>query len=282
MQLHKPMERIAELSQSVGAWVLVMTCAIYGCTREPLPGEGDDDSQPLADVPADLPVEPTEFEGILYARGYPNEPTQFRECETEEVFEMSYVGQQGELWSGSCDGVYHRVRGMLDRSFDPPRLIIEETLEARWSVPSDCAFFHEPDYISCHFEDESASFICEPADIFLCDAPKKCSPVHFFASESAGWKHHECLGSLGDGVAGDPCEYPEAGGGEMDTCAQGNRCWNPTGDLTAPGICVPYCDLTGEFGPTCEGTCVRCSSSAQDGLCMTDCSGENCNVDAFC
>ena len=82
------------------------------------------------------------------------------------------------------------------------------------------------------------------------------------------------------GGEGDACEYP-ADPGDKDTCGQGYRCWNPAGDISQPGTCVAYCDLTGELGPACDGTCVQCSSSER-GLCMSGCSGDDCNVDAFC
>lgn len=79
----------------------------------------------------------------------------------------------------------------------------------------------------------------------------------------------------------DPCEYPAAPG-DVDTCGKGLRCWNAAGDLSQPGVCVPYCDLSGELGPACDGTCVQCSSSER-GLCVSGCSsGEDCSVDAFC
>jgi hypothetical protein len=46
---------------------------------------------------------------------------------------------------------------------------------------------------------------------------------------------------------------------------------------------VRYCDLNDAADPCANtGTCVRCSSSDRWGLCMTDCSGDECNVDAFC
>ena len=55
------------------------------------------------------------------------------------------------------------------------------------------------------------------------------------------------------------------------------------GDLALPGICMPYCDLNDAADPCAgTGTCVRCSASDRWGLCMTDCSGKECNVDAFC
>ena len=56
---------------------------------------------------------------------------------------------------------------------------------------------------------------------------------------------------------------------------------NAAGDVKQPGVCVPYCDPTGEVGPACDGTCVQCSGDNR-GLCMQGCSGDDCNVDAFC
>lgn len=274
MQPHKPTEQIAERIKHLG--LAVMTWLVAGCMPPGPPGlEADSQPEP------DLPPETTEFEGILQGIDYHTMPSRFYECETEELFEISYgPWPDGNVLMGACDGVYNRVRGRLDRSFDPPRLFVDETLEARWSEPDDCSFPSNPWYESCHLETEQPVIsICEPAGP-ACDGSYKCQPVRFDATEFAGWKHHECLGSIGDGVAGDPCEYPD--GGDLDTCAQGSRCWNADGDLTAPGVCVPYCDLTGQLGPACEGTCVRCSSSVEHGLCMTECSGDDCNVDAFC
>jgi hypothetical protein len=243
-----------------------------------LPSE-DDDSQPLLDVPADLPSEPNEYVGILHGFGF-GDPTRFWECETEEVFEMAYLGSESHVWEGSCYGVYQRVRGQVDRSFEPPRLIIEETLEARWSEPSDCAFFHEPDYESCHIEehpDSDVFYTCHPVTDDCNES--KCLPERFDATEFAGWKHHNCREQLDAVPIGQPCEYVDA---DLDNCGDNLRCWNSAGDLSTPGECVQYCDLTGQFGEPCEGTCVRCSSSDEWGLCMTDCSGDDCNVDAFC
>ncbi|WP_106087267.1 hypothetical protein [Enhygromyxa salina] len=93
--------------------------------------------------------------------------------------------------------------------------------------------------------------------------------------------HHQCHTLLGQGVEGDACDFPSAPG-DVDTCAYGYRCWNPEGDIAAPGICAPYCDATGKLGDACDGTCVLCSSSDRWGLCMTGCSGDECNVDEFC
>jgi hypothetical protein len=242
-----------------------------------LPGD-DDDPQPLLDVPADLPSEAMEYEGILYGDFNYGDPTQFWECETAEVFEMAYSPWEDHVWIGSCIGVYNRVRGRLDRSFDPPRLIIEETLEARWSEPSDCTFYSDPFYESCHIEehpDSDTFYTCNPV-ISDCE---KCIPERFDATEVAGWKHHDCGDKLDEVPIGQPCEYPDAG--DLETCGDKLRCWNPAGDLSAPGVCVRYCDLTDPLD-VCEGTCVRCSSSDEWGLCVTNCSGDECNVDAFC
>jgi hypothetical protein len=133
MQLQKPTEPIAERrGPFVRRGLSYGSLLALGCSHPSVPDSGEDDSQALPDVPADLPNEPTEYEGILHGHGYGYTPTQFWGCESGEVFEMGY--------SGSCDGVYKRVCGQLDRSFDPPRLLVQETLEARWSTPSDCSF----------------------------------------------------------------------------------------------------------------------------------------------
>jgi hypothetical protein len=200
---------------------------------------------------------------------------------------MSYAWQQGEVWAGSCAGVYQRVRGHLDRSFVPPRLFVQETLEARWSTSADCTFFDEPDYESCAAEDTpdsepdgSIAVPCQPVyNPLYGNCPHdRCSPERFDATEVAGWKDFGCVDAPGPAGPGEACEYS----GDSDSCVDFSRCWNPAGDLTMPGVCVPYCDLTGELGSACAGTCVRCSSSDRWGMCMTECSGEDCNVDAFC
>jgi hypothetical protein len=290
MQLHKPTEPIAERprTQFVRRGLVCTGLLVLGCSRPP--PDSDDDSQGLPDVPADLPNDSTEYEGVLYGieSAY---PTHFWECQTAEQFEMSYAWhpwqEEGEAWMGSCYGVYNRVRGHLDRSFDPPRLFIQETLEARWSTPSDCVFFHEPDYESCALEDdpefpdtEFPMWPCWPVEGDCPHDDDRCSPVRFDATEFAGWKDFDCIDApeYPDGP-GDACEYS----GDVDTCLDRWRCWNPDGDLTKPGVCVPYCDLNDAADPCVgTGTCVRCSSSDRWGLCMTDCSGEDCNVDAFC
>ena len=177
-------------------------------------------------------------------------------------------------------GVYQRVRGQLDRSVDPPVLIIEDTLEARWSEPDDCVVDWMPVYDSCYQENERSP--CDPLwteSLGSCQGGR-CNPVRFWATEEAGWMETRCAGLLGNGKAGDPCEYPEDPW-EVDTCAHGLRCWNAAGDIKQPGVCVPYCDLTNELGPVCEGTCVQCSGDDR-GLCMQGCTGDDCNVDAFC
>jgi hypothetical protein len=178
--------------------------------------------------------------------------------------------------------VYQRVRGQLDRSFDPPRLLVQETLEQRWSTPSDCSFFQEPDYESCvwqdHPDDESAR-TCAPVFHLGDSEDFRCEPERFDATEFGGWKHFDLtLKEVATSGPWGPCEFV----GDSDTCVDHWRCWNPAGDMTMPGVCVPYCDMTGEYESPCEGTCVRCSSSDRWGLCMTECSGDACNVDGFC
>ena len=171
--------------------------------------------------------------------------------------------------------------GHFDRRFDPPRVIIAETLEARWCEPTDCGGDCQPDYDSClhEYTEHDVYWDCDPV-LDPCSPSHKCSPVRFYATENAGWMHSVCKGLIGEGIAGDPCEYPAAPG-DVDTCGKGLRCWNAAGDLSQPGVCVPYCDLSGELGPACDGTCVQCSASER-GLCVSGCSGEDCSVDAFC
>jgi hypothetical protein len=274
MQPHKPTEPLAERTHALAACLAIY--ATFGCAPPLLPGDGDD-SQPVPDLPtADLPPEQTEFEGKLSCIVA---PCGLKECTTGEWFEISLSWQDGDLWTtGSCVGVYNRVSGHLDRSFDPPRLFLDEWLEARWLEPDDCSFeYLEPFYDTCYLEEDETGG-CEPT--LGCSNASKCQPERFDATEFAGWKHHECLSNLGDAVVGDPCEYPE--GGDLDTCADTLRCWNPAGDLNAPGTCMQYCDVNGEEGDPCEGTCVPCSSRPDRGLCLPDCSGDDCNVDAFC
>jgi hypothetical protein len=272
MQPHKPTEQIAEHSRSVHrVGALVGVCLLLACSRPESPQDEDSQDSP------DPSNEPTEYEGILHGLNYGAAPTQFWECESGEVFEMTYVGQLGELWKGSCYGAYNRVHGELDRSFDPPRLIIDEVLEARWCGSDECSITCEPMYESCYEENEVVSG-CDPLP-FGCEGNYRCNPVRFHATQDAGWMHDLCHGKLGGGVDGDPCEYPDDG--VVDTCDDGYRCWNAAGDLSSPGVCVPYCDPTGNLGTTCTGTCVHCSGN-EWGLCISECSGEDCNVDDFC
>lgn len=278
------MEPIAEHLHTplAGRGLLCIGLLVLGCSRPSVSDADEDDSHALPDLPADLPNEPTEYNGILYGLGFDTEPSQFWECQSGEVFEMARYFVDN-VWKGSCDGVYQRVRGQLDRRFDPPRLVVQETLEARWSTPSDCAFFLEPDYESCALEDhpeqETAS-TCSPV-LFLEDGCGylRCKPQRFDATEFAGWKHFDCAteGPATSGP-GEACEFV----GDSDTCLDHWRCWNPAGDMTMPGVCVPYCDVSGELDSPCDAMCVRCSSSDRWGLCMTGCSGDDCNVDAFC
>src|SRR5690606_441469 len=137
-----------------------------------------------------------------------------------------------------------------------------------------------PEYDSCYEENER--YPCDPLASFGAESCPgfRCNPVHFWATEEAGWMETRCAELLGDGQAGDACGYPEAPW-EIDTCAHGLRCWNAAGDIKQPGVCVPYCDPTGELGPTCDGTCVQCSGDDR-GLCVQGCTGDACNVDAFC
>ena len=252
-----------------------------GCgPRTPASSDGTDD-QSMPDLPAPSEDLPTEYVGILYGYNYGALPTRFVDCDTGEFWEMTYDhSDPGWRWQGSCLGVYNRVRGQLDRSVDPPVVIVEEVLEARWCEPDDCGGECLPVYDSCYQENERSP--CDPLipdGQGSCGPDSRCTPVHFFAVE-AGWMETQCRPLLGDGQAGDACEYPEAPW-EADTCAHGLRCWNAAGDVTQPGVCVPYCDPTGELGPTCEGTCVQCSGDDR-GLCMQGCTGDDCSVDAFC
>jgi hypothetical protein len=283
MQPHRPTEQIAERVRMalVGMRLMCVGLLVLGCSRPPPSDSDEDDSQALPDIPVDLdlPSEPMEYEGILHG-DFNGGPTHFWECESGEWFEMAYYVWDN-VWKGSCYGVYQRVRGQLDRSLDPPRLLVEETLEARWSTPADCSFFHEPDYESCAGEDqpdqEYPEGPCPPVE-GICPDNYRCSPVRFDATEFAGWKTFDCTDVPENPDApGDACEYS----GDVDKCFDRFRCWNPEGDITKPGVCVPYCDLNDAADP-CSGTCVRCSSSDRWGLCVEGCSGEGCNVDAFC
>jgi hypothetical protein len=284
MQLQKPTEPIAERRVPLFRRGLICVGLLaLGCSRPSVPDSGEDDSQTSPDLPADLPSELSEYEGILHGLDYGYLPTRFWECETGEVFEMAYYDWD-HVWKGSCWGVYQRVRGQLDRSFNPPRLLVQETLEERWSTPSDCSFFQEPDYESCadedHPDDESA-YTCQPVFYLVDPDDLRCEPERFTATEFAGWMHFDLAEEqvATSGPWGE-CEFV----GDSDTCLDHWRCWNPDGDMTMPGVCVPYCDMTGEYESPCDGTgtCVRCSSSDRWGLCMTDCSGDDCNVDGFC
>jgi hypothetical protein len=286
MQPHKPTEQIAKRGRIALRYPCLMGLGllVLACSRPTSRDSGEGGSQNVPDVPGDLPIEPVEYEGILYGTD-DAWPTQFRECQSGEVFNMTYQDWD-HVWEGTCFGVYQRVRGQLNRGYDPPRLLIEETLEARWSTPEDCAIFHEPNYESCAREDdpdqEFPKMPCWPAVAGSCPHENllRCAPVRFNATEFAGWKTFDCIDELEnpDG-SGQSCEYL----GDVDTCADQHRCWNPEGDLTMPGTCVRYCDLNDPADPCIGvGTCVRCSASDRWGLCLPNCSGEECHVDAFC
>ncbi|KIG13373.1 hypothetical protein DB30_08140 [Enhygromyxa salina] len=77
-------------------------------------------------------MEIIEYAGILEGLNFGAKPSRFALSDSGEFVEWSFPGsRQEEVWSGSCDGVSHRVRGQLDRSFEPPRLIIDEVVESR-------------------------------------------------------------------------------------------------------------------------------------------------------
>lgn len=277
MQLRKSTEQIADRIATFGG--LAFVCLVLsGCSVRDT-NEGD---SPVPEVP-DLPKESVVYEGILDGILFNYTDVTFQECNSGEVFNL-YWHMWEYLYQGSCIGVYTRIRGQLDRSLEPPGLLIEEILEARWSRPSDCGFYIKPYYDSCYLEEGVDAGMDHPANsclpVELGCGESRCMPVRFEATEFAGWKHFECDGYGHPSTAGpgQACEYS----GDLDNCLESLRCWNPEGDITKPGVCVPYCDLSGKTGPACDGTCVRCSSSDVWGLCMTDCSGEDCNVDEFC
>src|SRR5690606_12565632 len=112
---------------------------------------------------------------------YHAEPSWFLACDTGETWEMtSDHAPPGWRVEGSCSGVFQRVRGQLDRSVDPPVVIIEETLEARWSEPDDCVVNWMPVYDSCYQENEK-----HPCDPLIkveegegsCGPDSRCKPV---------------------------------------------------------------------------------------------------------
>jgi hypothetical protein len=270
----------ARLAALFGASLLAL-----GCSPPLAPADDDPDDGEVADVPADLPAESIEYAGILYGLNHNAEPSRFILCGTGEFIEWSFpTSRVEEVHEGSCYGVYHRVRGQLDRHFEPPRLIIDEIVESRWCEPDDCEdAYCEPHFQSC-FPEEEVTRECDPLldnTVPGCAGARRCNPVRFHATEAAGWMHYICESALGEGVAGDACEYGESPDEHIDTCAHGYRCWNADGDTTAPGTCVAYCDVEGELGPVCDGSCLPCSATER-GLCMTGCSGDDCRVDDFC
>ena len=277
----KPTELAAEARAPIIG--MLLTVLTLGCgPRLPVSDGADEQATPdLPPPPDDVPPELTEYEGIVVGVDYHAYPSHFYACETGELWEMTYdFADPGWRVEGSCRGVFKRLLGVLDRSVDPPVLIIEDTLEARWSEPGECVVERMPEYDSCYQENEIHP--CDPLDEEhdLCNPLARCNPARFWATERAGWMETRCELLLGDGQAGEPCEYPEDPG-DVDTCAHGLRCWNPEGEMTQPGICVPYCDPAGDVGPACAGTCVQCSGDNR-GLCVQGCSGDACNVDAFC
>jgi hypothetical protein len=265
----------ARLATLFGASLLAL-----GCSPPLAPADDGPDDGEVPDVPADLPAEPIEYAGILYGLNYNAEPSRFILCDTGEFIEWSFpTSRIEEVHEGSCYGVYHRVRGQLDRDFEPPRLIIDEIVESRWCEPDDCEdALCTPNLDSCDQENE-VTFSCDPL-LDTCGSDR-CIAERFYATEDAGWMLYVCRDIDSEGVAGDPCAYTDKPEGEIDDCADGYRCWNPDGDTTAPGTCVAYCDVEAELGPICDGACVPCSATER-GLCMSGCVGEDCRVDDFC
>jgi hypothetical protein len=269
---------------------LVLGLLLVACNGRPIGSDGETadgtDSTETSGTPDDMGNPPqTEWAGILYAStNFGVVPSRFVECDTGLEFEVGHAAYPDlPGYSGSCDGVFRRYRGTLDDSVNPPKILVEEWLEARWCEPNECGGGCEPDYDSCYQEME-VTWQCDPVldlDLAGC-GDSKCGPSRFPVVEESGWMHFLCNSNSGPGVTGDPCEYPEDGplAEILDTCAHGYRCWNPEGTLDA-GICVPYCDLAGIEGPACAGECVQCSSSER-GLCMTNCTGSECNVEQFC
>src|SRR5690606_3322044 len=142
MQQLKQTEPTADiLGPIIGVLMALVTLGCGGCGFRTAVSDGDD-AQGTPDLPAspsDLPVEPSEYEGIVVGINYHALPSWFLACDTGEIWEMtSDHAPPGWRVEGSCVGVFKRVRGQLDRSVDPPVVIIEETLEARWAEPGDC------------------------------------------------------------------------------------------------------------------------------------------------
>jgi hypothetical protein len=263
----------ARLAALFGASLLAL-----GCSPPLAPADDGPDDGEVPDVPADLPPEPTEYAGILIGSGVGASPSGFLLCDTGERLETARSTNPEQAVSGSCIGVYKRMRGHINRDVEPPRLIYDEILEARWCDPEDCGLGCVPDLLSCDEENEVTSS-CDPL-LQIC-GNDRCIAERFHATEDAGWMLYVCRDTDREGVAGDPCAYTDKPEGEIDDCADGYRCWNPDGDTTAPGTCVAYCDVEAELGPICDGACVPCSATER-GLCMSGCSGDDCRVDDFC
>jgi hypothetical protein len=279
MQLHKTMER----SASALCAFLLLACGARDNTAD-TGADPDSADAPLDDLgtPADMGVPKTEWEGLRVGKAYPDPiKATFTDCETGVERRLAWSIDPESPWTGTCDGMYYRFRGVADDTSDPPILFIEEILEARWCRPDDCGGC-EPDFDSCYQEAEKTK--CDPLAGVLpqCSPSAQCRPTRFTATESAAWWLHTCVGPTGDLGHGEHCEYPTDLGytGIIDTCADGLRCWNPNGTLDA-GTCVPYCDPKGVEGNPCEGECIQCSSSER-GLCVTGCSGDDCHVEEFC
>lgn len=277
------------------------TLVLAGCADSTAVGGGEDDSP--SDLPQpepDLPDQATQWEGVLNAVVFDSLPSQFTLCDSGEVVQIAFAADPSQPWSGSCTGVYHRFEGMLNRELDPPLLVVDEILDARWCSEASCNSPDtggdcSPDFSSCYAENDIAggcdpmigggiggglgcgSDACRPARFYVTEATDATE-----ATQSAGWMHHSCV-AAGAGEAGAACSYPEAGAqtGRVDSCAHGYRCWNIDGDLGSPGVCVAYCDPAGLEGPACAGSCVPCSSSGR-GLCVSGCSGAACAVAEFC
>jgi len=269
-----------ERSASALCAILLLACGARENTAD-TGADPDSAEAPLDDLgtPADMGVPQTQWEGIRVGKAHFDPiPKTLTDCETGVVRRLVLALHPDYPWTGTCDGMYYRVRGVADDTSEPPVLFVEEILEARWCRSDDCGGC-EPDFDSCYQEAEKTK--CDPLDGVLpkCTISRQCRPIRFNATESAAWWLHICVDAAGDLGHGEPCGYLTHVG-TTDTCADGLRCWNPNGTLDA-GTCVPYCDPHGLEGSPCEGECIQCSSSER-GLCVTGCSGDDCHVEEFC
>ena len=121
MQQLKQTEPTADIhALTMGMLLALLALGCGGCGPRTAVSDDAEGTPDLA-ASTDLPVEPTEYEGIVVGINHHAVPSWFLACDTGEIWEMtSDHAPPGWRVEGSCSGVFKRVRGTLDRSVDPP------------------------------------------------------------------------------------------------------------------------------------------------------------------